>query len=528
MLDMARWFNIGGPCNPADNYMLSATERLPEVVSLINKKQYFVVHAPRQCGKTTAFQVLADEINLKGEMVALYCSVENAQGLDDPERGLPSVVGQVRVAVDANPALFGNVTTRELIDAVKDVELTSQLMVTLKVLSGRCEGRPLVVFFDEVDCLSDKTLVSFLRQLRNGRITFKTPNSFPVSIALIGLRNIRDYKMRIRPEGQSTGEASPFNVITKAMTLRSFTEPELRALYRQHTDATGQVFVEEALNLAWEYSRGQPYLVNALARWCVEEIHKEDFSKPVTGADMEEAKEKLIRERGTHLDSLMEKVYDPRITPLVEQALLGGEIDRDIHREDISYALDLGLFVEERGVLKPANPIYRETIGRYMTRGTQDTILARIPEAPWAKEDGLDMSGLLAAFQEFWRENASEKAFLAQQFHEAYPHLVLQAFLQRVINGGGQIIREMALGSGRLDLGVKYRKATYAVEVKTAANYAKSHEKAHQQTLRYMDSLGVAEGWLVVADTDLTKPWDDKISTADVSIDGKAIHVVRC
>ena len=525
---MARWFNIGGPCNPADNYMLSATERLPDVVSLIRKKQYFVVHAPRQCGKTTAFQALADEINAKGEMVALYCSVENAQGIDDPSRGLPSVVGQIRAAVDADPALFGNVTTHDLVEAVKDVELTSQLMATLKELCGRCNGRPLVVFFDEVDCLSDATLIGFLRQLRNGRITYKAPNSFPVSIALIGLRNIRDYKMRIRPEGQSTGEASPFNVITKAMTLRSFTEPELRALYRQHTDETGQAFEEEALKLAWEYSQGQPYLANALARWCVEEIHREDFSQPVTGADMAEAKEKLIRERGTHLDSLMEKVYDPRIKPLVVQALLGGEIERDVHREDVAYALDLGLFVEERGVLMPANPIYRETIGRYMTRGTQDTILARIPEAPWAKEDGLDMPGLMEAFQQFWRENASETAFLSQQFHEAYPHLVLQAFLQRVINGGGQIVREMALGSGRLDLGIMFRGAVYAVEVKTAANYAKSHEKAHQQVLRYMDRLGVAEGWLVVADSDLTKSWDDKISTEDISLDGKAIHLVRC
>ncbi len=212
--------------------MLPAAERLPEVVSLIRKQQYFAVHAPRQCGKTTAFQALADEINAKGEMVALYCSVENAQGLDDPARGLPSVVGQVRAAVDADPALFGNVTTHELVEAVKDVELSSQLMATLKVLCGHCKGRPLVVFFDEVDCLSDATLIGFLRQLRNGRITYKAPNTFPVSIALIGLRNIRDYKMRIRPEGQSTGEASPFHVITEAMTIRQFTESEQRALYR--------------------------------------------------------------------------------------------------------------------------------------------------------------------------------------------------------------------------------------------------------------------------------------------------------
>ena len=524
---MAKWFNIGGPCNPAKNYMLSATERLPDVVSLINKEQYFVVHAPRQCGKTTAFQALADEINAKGEMVALYCSVETVQEFPDPKDGLPRIADRIRLGASWVPELFSNATIRELREACAGGEESSNILTTLRVLSEKA-GKPLIVFFDEIDCLSDGTLVSFLRQLRDGRIACKTPNSFPVSVALIGLRNIRDYKMRIRPAGQSTGEASPFNVITKAMTLRSFTEPELRELYRQHTDATGQVFEEEALRLAWDYSQGQPYLVNALARWCVEEIHKEDFSQPVTGSDMEEAKEKLIRERGTHLDSLMEKVYDPRITPLVEQALLGGEIDRDVHREDVAYALDLGLFVEERGVLKPANPIYRETIGRYMTRGTQDLILARVPEAPWAKEDGLDMSGLLAAFQEFWRENASEKAFLSQQFHEAYPHLVLQAFLQRVVNGGGQIVREMALGSGRLDLGVKFHGAVYAVEVKTAANYAKSHEKAHQQILRYMDSLGVAEGWLVVTDTDFSKSWDAKISTEDFSLDGKTIHVVRC
>ncbi len=56
ILGMARWFNIGGPCNPAKHYMLPAAERLPEVMSLIRKEQYFVVHAPRQCGKTTSLK----------------------------------------------------------------------------------------------------------------------------------------------------------------------------------------------------------------------------------------------------------------------------------------------------------------------------------------------------------------------------------------------------------------------------------------------------------------------------------------
>ena len=506
--------------------MLSAMARLPEVASLVRKKQYFVVHAPRQCGKTTAFQALADEINAKGEMVAHYCSVEAVQEFRDPATSMAEIAQQICLNLDLYPELFGEGTKDVMLDVIAKSSDTAVVTNTLKAISEHLK-KPFIVFFDEVDCLSDATLVSFLRQLRNGRIACKTPNSFPVSVALIGLRNIRDYKMRVRSEGQSTGEASPFNVITEAMTIRAFTEDEMRELYRQHTDETGQVFEEEALKLAWEYSQGQPYLVNALARWCVEKIHKEDFSKPVTGTDMEEAKEKLIRERGTHLDSLMEKATDPRVRPIVEQVMLGGMISEAIPADDVAYALDLGLLVQERGVLKPANPIYSETIGRYLSRRKQDEVMICLPENPWVRDDGLDMPGLMAAFQQFWRENASESA-VPFQYREAYPHLVLQAFLQRVINGGGQIVREMALGSGRLDLGVHFRGAVYAVEVKTRPLYEKSREKAYAQMAKYIDRLGVREGWLVVVDSDLAKPWDGKISNEDIAFDGKAIHVVSC
>ena len=142
--------------------------------------------------------------------------------------------------------------------------------------------------------------------------------------------------------------------------------------------------------------------------------------------------------------------------------------------------------------------------------------MIRVPENPWVRDDGLDMQGLMAAFQDFWRENADmNQAPFA--YREAYPHLVLQTFLQRVINGGGQIIREMALGKGALDLGVLVRKAKYAVEVKLRYNYEKNRDKSSAQVCRYMDHLGVTEGWLVVFDPDLAKPWDDKISSADIA-----------
>ena len=525
---MARYFNVGGPCNAADNYMLPAAERLPEVMSLIHKKQYFVVHAQRQCGKTTAFQSLADEINAKGEMAALYLTVEEVQPFTDPQDGIPGIANQLRSAADVYSSLFGGVTKPEMILATENEDVTTKVRATLHYLATKC-AKPLAVFIDEVDCLSEGTLIAFLRQLRSGKITYNNrPGQFPISIALIGMRNIRDYKMRIRPEGLSTGEASPFNVITEAMTLNLFTEAEMRTLYRQHTDETGQVFEEAALKKAWYYSHGQPYLVNALARWCVEKIHHEDFSQPITLDDMKTAKEEIVRERGTHLDSLLEKLKDPRVRRVVEPVLLGERLTMDRLEDDYRYTLDLGLLRElPSGDVVPANPMYADVIGRFLTWPTQFNLRTQIRETPWATETGLDMAGLMAAFQDFWRKNCAS-CTQVYEYHEATPHLVLMAFLQRVTNGSGRIDREMALGKEALDLGVEFLDHTYAVEVKMLGNYDKSHVGAYRQLASYMDSLGEKEGWLVVFDPDMSKPWDEKISSEDVDHEGKTIHVIRC
>ena len=523
---MGRIFNIAGPCNPSDHYMLPAMARLPEVMRLIEDKAYFVVHAQRQCGKTTALRTLAREINAKGERVAMYCSVEVVNAFPRAEVGIPMICERIR----GNAALIPG-ADEELIaklNAIPERDLVSGgILQSLSIIS-KAFDKPLVVFFDEVDCLSDETLLTFLRQLRDGCISLEKGVSFPASVALIGMRNIRDYKSRIRPERETLGSASPFNVITEAMMLRTFTLDEVRELYQQHTAETGQVFEPGCAERAFEYSGRQPYLVNALARWCVDKIHDRRYGETVTLADFHEAKEKIIRERGTHLDSLLERMQEPRVRRIVEPVMLGENRTFSRNDDDYRYVLDLGLLVEEpNGALRPANPMYTETIWRYLTRDDQDDMKQSVPETPWARDDGLDMQGLLIAFQDFWRENAGmNKAPF--EYNEAYPHIVLQAFLQRVINGGGEIIREMALGKGALDLGVLFRGGKYAVEVKLKYNYEKNHEKAYDQVCRYMDHLGEPEGWLVVFDPDLGGDWDAKLSHEDIDWSGKTVHLFRC
>lgn len=520
---MRRRFNVAGPCFPEEHYMLPALDRLPGIRGLVEARQYFVVHAPRQSGKTTALQALVDEINAGGGRCAIYCTLETLQTARDVAKAMEAIRGLLLFnAENALPEVFAG---SENPSSAREpgVAYAAESLAVRQVLSALCRraGKPLVVFFDEADCLSGDVLVSFLRQLRDGYVN-RNRIPFPVSIALVGMLDIRDYKAQIREDGESLGQTSPFNIISADLMLRNFTEGEVGALYSQHTEETGQVFSPGVLEKVWEFTRGQPWLVNALARECIDIIHDSDFSAPITVEDVVAAKETIIRRRDTHVDSLMERLREPRVRRVVEPILSGEERTVSADDPDHRFVLDLGLLREENGALVPANRMYAEIIGRYLTRDEQMRIQQAVPQTPWATADGLDMSGLMAAFQAFWREHSGSDRTI-YDYKEATPHLTLMAFLQRVVNGGGRIVREMAAGSKRLDLYVEYRGRRYAVEVKLKKRFS---DASFVQLAEYLDTLGLSEGWMAVFDSDSSTPWSNRLYTRSVRFSGKTIHVV--
>lgn len=527
---MEKYFNTAGPCVPDRHYMVPALERLPDVARLVSRGESFGIHAARQSGKTTALMALVAEINRKAERRAVYFTLESAQRFPKPQEGIPRIAAAMRNAL-LNHRVFG-----EWAKGFPVVEIAPGLSAPgngVKMFLSdlaKASDRPLAVFFDEVDCLSGDTLITFLRELRDGIVNSRAidPDSFfpfPVSIALVGMRDVRDYLAEVRPDSESLGSASPFNVKTKSINLANFTQDEVAGLYAQHTKATGQVFEPDAVAYAWEQTRGQPWLVNALAAKCVEDIHKFDYSKPVTKADVYAAKEAIVRERGTHVDSLMERLKEPRVRRVVEPVILGKDFFLSDFDDDYRYVIDLGLLREnEWHALVPGNPMYGEILLRYLSNDQQSRFYNDYRAPFWLKPDGsLDMPALMAEFQRFWREN-SESDREVYGYNEAMPHLVMMAFLQRVVNGGGHIVREMALGSRRLDLCVEYGKWRYAVELKMRRNY--SREKSLAQFADYLDHLGLKEGWMPVFDEDKSKTWDEKLYLRDEVIDGKNIHVV--
>jgi hypothetical protein len=195
--------------------------------------------------------------------------------------------------------------------------------------------------------------------------------------------------------------------------------------------------------------------------------------------------------------------------------------------EPFRLCLDLGLVALERGTPQVANPIYREVIARQMTYSTQLAIPE--PEWRWAKPDGtLDMDALLKEFQKFWRAN-SEAWEEKLDYTEAFPHLLLMAFLQRVTNGEGRIEREYAAGRGRMDLGVYYRGAWNIIEIKLLRkkqSFESVKEEGVKQVLQYRERIDpAAPCYLVIFDRQPAKTdWAERIKW----INDDNITIVGC
>jgi type II secretory pathway predicted ATPase ExeA/Holliday junction resolvase len=499
--------------------MIDAASRLQGVEELIDMEQYFVIHAARQSGKTTYLRDLTRRLNESGKYYALYCSLEGLQKIEDVEKGIPQIISCI-----SNALYNANVPNSE--SFAKNANYFFFATVLNFELTKYCKGldKPLVILFDEADCLSEDTLISFLRQLREG-YNNRDMYSFVHSLALVGMRNIRDYKAQVRPDSQSLGSASPFNIVTETMTLKNFTREEIASLYRQHTGDTGQVFEEEAIDLVYEQTQGQPWLVNAIAREVIVKMLQSDYTRPVTASLVDEAIQTLIFRRDAHIDSLLERLKEERVRSIIEPVLWGDYVD--VTSDDFLYVCDLGLIRMTPQKIEPSNPIYAEIMVRKLNANFQEDLIRNdntytIPR--YLKDGKIDMDYLMRDFQTFWRENSAiwiEKF----QYKEAAPHLILQAFLQRIINGGGRIIREMAAGTKRTDLCLVYDEAKYPIELKIRRG-DKSVTEGIEQTLNYMDTLGSTEGWLAVFDRRPKMSWEKKIYMKKETVEGKTVTIV--
>ncbi|MGH3280075.1 MAG: AAA family ATPase, partial [Trebonia sp.] len=296
-----RYFNTTGPCDPARHYMLPAAARLPRARRLIADGRYFVVHAPRQTGKTTTMTALARELAAAGERAALLVSIESAGPLhEDIENVERAVLGSIRQAADHQlpPRLR---PPRPWPDAATGNRISQGLMDW----AAACP-LPLALVIDEIDSLQGTALASVLRQIRAG-FSYK-PQAFPDSVVLCGMRDVQDYRIAAGSGPVPSSPWSPFNISEGSLRIGDFTRDQVAALYHQHAEETGQGFTPEAVERAYDYSQGQPWLVNALAYEITNRMMVVP-PDPVTTEHVDAAREGLILAGDTHLGSLSARLH---------------------------------------------------------------------------------------------------------------------------------------------------------------------------------------------------------------------------
>ena len=528
-----RFFNTAGPMKPDIHYCIPPLERLDaeRVRSLIRQQKYFVLHAPRQTGKTSALLALQDELNAGGQYRSVYVNVEVGQSArEDVRAAMQAIMSELSLAAEfVLDDLFVKNVRRQ---ALEESGPHDALRDTLSRWAAN-DARPLVLLIDEIDALVGDTLVSVLRQLRAGYAN--RPNRFPQSVILCGIRDVRDYRIHASGEKAMITGGSAFNIKSESLRMGDFSVAEAQALLGQHTDETGQAWSEAAREEIWRLTQGQPWLVNALAYRACEA--NRNLEQVIDVEAIHEVREQLIRRRETHLDQLTDKLQEERVRRVVEPLLSGGLDPGEIPADDLQYVRDLGL-VRGGDPIAIANPIYQEVIPRDLTWTTQASFHH---DPAWYIEEGdLIVDRLLAAFQTFFREH-SEHWVQRFQYREAGPQLLLQAFLQRIVNSGGRIEREYGLGRMRTDLLIIWPLAAFGAgehasrsnEVRKTVieckllhgSLAQTTRDGLEQTRAYMDRCAADAGHLVIFDRTEGRSWDEKIFRRTETAGGPAVAV---
>ncbi len=505
-----RFFNTTGPVVAEDHYCIPPLKRLDltEVRQLIRDKRYFVLHAPRQTGKTSALLALRDLLNAEGNYRCVYVNIESAQAMrEDVERAMQVILGDL--ASWARLTLSDEFLTENWSGIF--AEFGAGALREVLTRWAQADPKPLVLLIDEIDSLIGDTLLAVLRQLRAGYVL--RPMNFPQSVVLCGVRDVRDYRIQSTAENAIIAGGSAFNIRAESLRLGDFSPDEVHTLLSQHTETTGQIFAEDAQNEIWKLTRGQPWLVNALAyETCFKNKSGRDRSQPITAEAICDAREQLILRREIHLDQLADKLKEDRVRRVVEPLLSGGE-ERHFTDRDLEYVQDLGLVAQDLPY-RIANPIYAEVVPRELTWVVQGEFEQ---ETAWyVNDDGsLNVVKLMTEFQTFFREH-SEHWVRRFQYQEAGPQLLLQAFLQRILNSGGRIEREYGLGRMRTDLLIVWPQGNQTHKIVIECKIL--HKSLEQtiadglkQTAEYMDRCDAEAGHLVVFDRREDRRWEEKV-----------------
>ena len=490
-------FNVTGVCVPEKNYMVDTTEKLNQMITLIEKEKYFTINCGRQYGKTTTLASLYR--SLKEKYMILRLSFEGVG-----EESFADSRAFVEMFIDAVADFLEFIEEDEsLIKEWKDCSgfvdnpYKDSFDILSKKITRLCKqsGREILLFVDEVDKSSDNQIfLNFLGMLRNKYLRRQEglDESFK-SVVLAGVYDVKNLKIKLRTEEEKKYN-SPWNVAVDFNVDMSFSPKEIATMLTAYeSDHHTGMDIKQISGEIYSYTSGYPYLVSWLCKW----MDETKGAKWEITSIHKAIKELLNSRNCTLLDDLKKNVENNQELKRMIMNMLceGRQYTFSLANPVIEMGVMFAIFTRKGEELAISNKIFELYLYNYSISIRETREDKYFPLRSQFIENGfLNMELVLRKFQEIMK---SEYRKEDEKFVEQQGRLLFLCFLKPIINGTGfYYVEPETRNSERMDVVVSYGGEEFIIELKIwhGSEYRK---KGIRQLEEYMDSRNAEKGYLV-------------------------------
>lgn len=471
--------------------MVDISPKIDQIISqYIENREYFTVNRARQYGKTTLLELLYQR--LKGEYIVIDISFEGKEDyfktLNTLAEGLVFEFQKVlkRAGYPALAQIFQQ--------PVKESLPIQDLGERITILCERSEKK-VILMADEVDKAADnQVFLTFLGLLRDKFMMYRKGReaSFD-SVILAGVHDIKNLKIKIRPEAE-TSYNSPWNISADFSMDLSFSPREIGTmLWQYENDCHTGMDIPLISELLYMYTEGYPFLVSGLCKLMDENL------LPWTEEGVRSAVKSLLSRTNTLFDDIIKNLERHKgFRDMVEVILLqGADVSYIGSNPDIARGEMYGIIKNESGYVKISNQIFESYIYEYLVslHGIKNLTLSQYFDKSVYVADGrLNMEMVLERFSTFLRAEYRDED---GRFIERHGRLLFLSFLRPIINGAGHYAVESETRCNtRMDLVVFYGVQKFIIEIKIWRG-EKYEEAGYEQLAGYLKAQGVKKGYLL-------------------------------
>ncbi|MDQ1354716.1 MAG: hypothetical protein QG657_5025 [Acidobacteriota bacterium] len=469
---------------------------------MVEQGDYFVINRPRQYGKTTTIYTLNRLLKTSGEYFPINISFEGIG-----QKGFENEVVFIEaffLLLNEEFTSQGNENLVTFLESSPIPDRMDKLGLWIKNLVKKT-GKKIVLMIDEVDKSSNNQLfLDFLGMLRNKYLKRDEPGQPTFhSVILAGVHDVKSLKIKFRKDSESKLN-SPWNIAVDFKVNLSFSANEIRSmleLYTKEEQVTLDIpfFAERLFYL----TSGYPFLVSQLCKIIHEELlPTKENNRQWQPEDLEKAVQISLNTDNTNSDSLIQNLENnPDLYELVFNIIMNGAgYSFNTNNPIILFGKIYGVLKDENGKAKIHNRLYEQRIYNYMASKLETSgkaILNHFTAKYLDETGGLDIKKIILKFQDFMKENYSQKD---REFLERNGRLLFLAFIRPIINGRGFDFKEVQVSEeNRLDIVVTFENKKYIIELKIWRGES-YHQEGIRQLCGYLDAQNETTGYLLVYD----------------------------